>query len=364
MIGTPLRGGHEISWIKNAMNVSRKIIFFAAILCALLSPYRVAVAQEPTPTSAPLVGPDPVDIINAVNSTRLAYGLRPLAVHPVLMQVAQHEANGIASGMPGHWRPEGMTLGQWLLVSGYPLSGDLSLDGYRSENWVAADSLEQAMAFWLSDASHTDTILSAERSDLGVGVAVSDQIYMVLETALQTNSGKMQSDAAAFLTSIPMTQAAYSVNATQVAANGGDASQYVLPVAINTALPNGDVYHEVEYGQTLWSIAVRYNTTIKQIQQLNNLSSTTVVVGQKLLVLNGVTAPAPSIGITSTPVYSEAAITMLPTVAVPPTYPIEDVDQVAKKNDSEGMIYGIAAIAISALFMGGVFTAVTRKKPI
>ena len=80
MIGTPLRGDPEVGWIKNAMNVSRRTILFAAILCALLSPYRVAVAQEPTPTSAPLVGPDPVDIINAVNATRLAYGLRPLAV--------------------------------------------------------------------------------------------------------------------------------------------------------------------------------------------------------------------------------------------------------------------------------------------
>ena len=88
-----------------------------------------------------------------------------------------------------------------------------------------------------------------------------------------------------------------------------------------------------------------------------------MVVGQKLLVLNGATPSALLVGITPTPVYSDAAITMLPTVAIQ-THSIEDVEQAAKSDESEGMIYGIAAIAISALFMGGVFTAVTRKKPI
>ncbi len=345
------------------MHASRKIIFLVVLLCALLSPYRIAGAQEPTPTSEPMVGPAPADIINAVNSTRLAYGLPPLAVHPALMQIAQEEANGIASGMPGHWRPNGITLGQWLIFSGYPLSGDLSLDGYRSENWVAAGSLEQAMGFWLSDASHTDTILSPFRSDLGVGVAVGDQIYMVLETALQTRSGQMQSDAAVFLTSIPMTQAAYYTNAT-LSAENGDVSQYVLPVSMSTALPNGDVYHEVQYGQTLWSIAIRYNTTIKQIQQLNNLQSTTVNVGQKLLVLKGTTPHAPSGAvILSTPVYEDAAVTMLPTIN-PPTHAVENFDPSAEKNESEGMVYGLAGIAIAALILGGVFASAARRKPV
>ena len=54
------------------------------------------------------------------------------------MQVAGWEANAIAGGAPGHTRPNGLTLGQWLLSLGYPHSGDLSMDGYRSENWVAA----------------------------------------------------------------------------------------------------------------------------------------------------------------------------------------------------------------------------------
>ena len=110
------------------------------------------------------------------------------------MQVAQWEANAIAGGAAGHTRPGGLTLGQWLLSLGYPLSGDLSLDGYRSENWIAADNAQQAVEMWLMDAPHTNTMLSPDRSDIGAAVAVGDQIYIVVETALQTRSRPMQTD--------------------------------------------------------------------------------------------------------------------------------------------------------------------------
>ena len=51
---------------------------------------------------------------------------------------------------------------------------------------------EDAISMWLGDDEHTDTMLSEYRSDIGVAVVVSDQIYIVLETALRTNLGKMQ----------------------------------------------------------------------------------------------------------------------------------------------------------------------------
>jgi len=41
--------------------------------------------------------------------------------------------NGIANGLPGRWRPYGLTLGQWLISLGYPLAGDLTQDSYRSD---------------------------------------------------------------------------------------------------------------------------------------------------------------------------------------------------------------------------------------
>ncbi len=257
----------------------KKLLLLTLILAALIS-YHPARAQEPTPGNPPT----PAEVINAVNNLRIAHGLPALMVHPALMQIAQMQADGIASGSSGHWRPDGLTLGQWLLTMGYPLSGDLSMDGYRSENWITAMTADQAIQGWLSDDEHENTMLSVNRSDIGAGIAVSDQIYVVIETALQTASGQMQYDASAILTGIPQTQIAYSGMATQAAENGL-LPQYSMPVAVNTAQPNGDVYHKVEYGQSLWSIAITYHTTIRQIQLLNNLYTTTINVGQKLLVL-------------------------------------------------------------------------------
>jgi len=42
-----------------------------------------------------------------------------------------------------------MTLGQELLLKGFPLWGDLSMDGYRSENWGVAMTADDAISMWL-----------------------------------------------------------------------------------------------------------------------------------------------------------------------------------------------------------------------
>jgi len=42
--------------------------------------------------------------------------------------------------------------------------------------------------------------------------------------------------------------------------------------------------HTVENGETLYSIAIKYNTSVQKIKKLNNLSSSKIIVGQKLKV--------------------------------------------------------------------------------
>jgi uncharacterized protein YkwD len=249
--------------------------------------------QEETETATPVPSaPDPMAIIDAVNNLRLLHGLNPLNVDNVLMEVAASQANALAAseGAIGHERPCGMTLGQELLVKGFPLWGDLSMDGYRSENWGTAMTAEEAISMWLGDDLHANTMLSPYRSDIGAAVAVSNQIYIVLETALSTPSRKHQGTAHDILTGIPMTQSACMGWSTQ-SAGYIDLSQYSIPVALSTARPDGDVVHEVKYGQSLWSIAIEYGTTIEQIKRLNNLTDDTVVSGWKLLIKKSATQP-------------------------------------------------------------------------
>ena len=275
--------------------------------------------QEESPTPEPVVL-NPADVINAVNNLRLSNGLNALAVHPVLMDVAAEQANALAAteGAIGHERPCGVALGQYLLMKGFPLWGDLSLDGYRSENWVAAGTIEEVMTFWSGDAEHLNTMMSPNRSSIGAAVAVSEQYYVVLETALQTSSGQHQSTAYDILTGIPATQAA-CMGAVSLNSDGS-ISQYSVPVGISTARLDGDVVHEVQYGQTLWSLAIEYGTTIEQIKRYNNLTTDAIAPGWKLLIQKSATQPAAapptSITLLSTPT-SHSFPT--PTIGITPT---------------------------------------------
>lgn len=76
-----------------------------------------------------------------------------------------------------------------------------------------------------------------------------DQIYVVIETALQTRSGQQQSGARDFLTHLPsIINGTTSINGIPVPLSKG---QCIIPVIKNTARPDGDVLHEVQYGQSL-----------------------------------------------------------------------------------------------------------------
>ena len=274
-----------------------------------------------------------------------------LSVHPVLMEVAAEQANALAmsEGAVGHERPCGMTLGQLLLVMGFPLWGDLSLDGYRSENWAVASTTEQVVSAWLSDNEHTNTMLSPDRSDIGAAVAVSDQIYIVLETALRTSSGQYQSTAYDILTGIPITQTLCAGFAS------GEISSFSVPITISTARPDGDVVHEVQYGQNLWSLADMYRVPIEQIKNLNGLTDDTIIPGWKLLIQKGATQSAPMTGaplvqIKSTETKFPTAIpyyTKTPTGTA--TVPTVSLGQQLRQNDT---VVAALLIAFSVLLAG------------
>ena len=340
-------------------------ILILAVLCswngqsALAGPARDDASLTPD-QPAEVTLPDPSDIIAEVNVLRGSYGVQAISAHPVLMQIAQEEANGIAAGQDAPWRPYGLTLGQWLIKDGYPLSGDLSLDGYRSENWALVTSAQGAidqLHDWIAtnDEAHMNTMLSQYRSDIGVGVAGSrnasgiDQIYFVIETALRTGTGQQQSEARDFLTSLPtIIGGAQSINGTPVALS---AAGYIVPVKLSTARPDGDVIHPVRSGQSLWSIAIHYGTTIEQIRRFNNLGTdNTIYDGQKLLVKKGATQPAITPTETATPSASPAA----PTAVLPTATPGSTGTPAAAPSSTSGNGSAILGVVLLLLLAGAV----------
>jgi uncharacterized protein YkwD len=317
---------------------------------------------ETTDTPAP-AAPSPADIINAVNNLRLAHGLNPLSVHPVLMEVAAEQASALAAsqGAVGHERPCGMKLGQQLLSMGYPLWGDLSLDGYRSENWVMALTTEDAITFWLGDDEHTNTMLSAERSDIGAAVTRlngGDQIYVVLETALSTPSNQMQHTAYDILTGIPAAQT--------ICAGSFDGSipQYSIPVAVSTARLDGDVVHEVKYGQTLWSLSDQYHVSVDEIKRLNGLVDDTIVPGWKLLIQKAATQPAPPTAafFLNTTAKSQTPYPTYTYPLTPTSTPTPDDTRVLAESFGQNKYVVVALIISFSVLAAGVVGFGKRKK--
>jgi uncharacterized protein YkwD/LysM repeat protein len=332
--------------------------FAITILLTLLSsvPVEISHAQDPvTETPQAIQPPTPAEIIEAVNALRLSYGLPALAIHPILMALAQRQADGIAAGLTGHWRPYGLTLGQMLIMEGYPLAGDLTQDGYRSENWIVSMTAQGAIDAWLFDDEHSNTMLSAYRSDIGAGVSMmrdewgQDQIYVVIETALQTRSGQQQGGARDFLTRLPsLINGTTAINGTAVPLSE---DQYIIPVIKSTARPDGDVLHKVQYGQSLWSIAITYGTSIKQIQTWNNLGTSDIVYEKQiLLVQKGATQPAPVPTQTAIAVFANYAPSTLSPVATLTETTARAATQPARKSASVvliiiiGLAFGLAGI--------------------
>jgi len=68
-------------------------------------------------------------------------------------------------------------------------------------------------------------------------------------------------------------------------------SQVIVPVKIATPDKDGKIFHVVQQGQSLWSIAIAYKITIKDLQYWNNLSSSDVLkVNERLFIPSSNTA--------------------------------------------------------------------------
>ncbi|MFN8382927.1 MAG: CAP domain-containing protein [Anaerolineales bacterium] len=292
-------------------------------------------------------------LIDAVNNLRISYGLPALASHPILMQSAQSQADYMAAiGYVTHSRPGGTTYTQQLLSLGFPLAGDLSLGGFRSENILNSSSpiiWDGVPSAW-QDSDHMNTMLSQNFTNIGAGVSQSANGYFyAVDTAAATGNGQMQESASSALGSSGSSGQAAGV------------SQYMVAVMKSTALPSGDVIHTVQYGQTLWSIAIEYGTTIKNIQALNNLGEDLVVYqGQALLVQKAATQPAPDLPtatllppVTQTAIPTSTVVVVSPTVQIStPTVEVQAAETSTSKSSSSQIL--VAVLIVAAVVGAGV----------
>jgi LysM repeat protein len=266
------------------------------------------------------------------------------------MGTAQGQADFMAStGTVTHSGPGGISLTQRLLNAGYPLLG-----GFRAENILSISSDASGYAvvhssYW-ADADHQNTMLSANLTEIGAGVAVRGGTgYYVIDCAASTSNGGSSSGG--------------NSPGSGTSATKGP-SQILSAVVVSTPREDGAVYHDVQYGQSLWSIAIAYGTKIDEIKRLNNLTTNEIYLGQKLLIKNAGTAtptvPAATQTETPQPTNTSPPIIVPATGTVPVTLTSTVEPQASAKT---GGIWTWIIIVI-ALLAAGIGTWLGTKKPV
>jgi len=235
---------------------------------------QIARAEQP---SAPAGQVSAYELILAMNTLRVSYGLPPLIEDPIINAVAQSTAETMAvNNMSWHI---GNVRGR-LAAAGY--GGGATV--WATENFAVSwggMGIDEIMAVW-ADPDHMRPAVDPAYCHVGAGVATyNGKTYYVLQ--------------AAYVGGQACGSGPPSVPAGTSQPGGGTGSGYVpqiiVPVQIATPDAEGRVYHVVQQGQSLWAIAVAYQVTIQDIETWNNISrNVPLQTGQKLFIPNKNTA--------------------------------------------------------------------------
>ncbi len=322
------------------MNKRLRIGSLALLILLMLIPVTNASAG---PNNKPLGESNGFDLVNAVNALRGAYGLPAYGINSILMFTAQNQADFMAAtGNVTHSGPGGSTLTERLLAAGYPLGGDLSLGGFRAENITSGGNnmtAQDAVASWMGDALHQNTMLSPNLTEIGAGMAVANgHVYYVIDCAWPSTGG------------VPPASTTVVVSGAPVPANEAPIST----VVVSTSNPSGDVIHEVKSGQTLWQLAISYGVKIDDIKRLNNLFGNDIYPGDKLLIKKEAT---PTTAPSTETITSTATLTVTPFETTVPTLAITTTPtMVAVNQNNSTILASVVAIVALAILGAGYFT--------
>jgi LysM repeat protein len=259
-----------IAWNYNGYMHSQRFTGWFLLMALLLGTfYRPQVVQAGQVHLAPSNQVSAYNLIIAMNTLRVSYGLPPLIEDPIVNAVAQSTAATMAANnMSWHI---GNVRGR-LAAAGY--GGGATV--WATENFAvgrAGTGIDEIMAVW-ADPDHMRPAVEPSYCHVGAGVAqTSDgRFYFVLQ--------------AAYISGQACGSSSPNTGGTPQSGTGPNPiPQIIIPVKIATPDADGRVYHVVQAGQSFWSIAIAYQITIQDIETWNNISrNTPLQTGQRLFI--------------------------------------------------------------------------------
>jgi LysM repeat protein len=230
------------------------LILLLVLGAVAFHPLQTVGAEEIKP--APSSQVSAYELILAMNTLRVSYGLPALIEDPIVNAVAQNTAATMAANnMSWHI---GDVRGR-LAAAGY--GGGATV--WATENFAVSSNgmgIDEVMAVW-ADPDHMRPAVNPAYCHVGAGSAQSadGRIYYILQAAYVGGQECGSS----------------SPSAPGAAPQPGvvpGVSQLIIPVKIATPDAEGKVFHDVQAGQSYWSIAIAYQITIRDLEVWNNTS--------------------------------------------------------------------------------------------
>ena len=285
-------------------------------------------------------GISPAELITAVNQFRANYDLTPYQVDSTLMAIAQAHSEYQASiNKRTHTRADG--------------TGPES-DGISSENIGGGYTVGvQTLINQWADYWHTFTLIGYTSGLVGAGVAAGSDGYLYY-TLVVRNTGKTSG----------LPQAQTTPGMPQATILFGTAT----PFYTATPQQDGSILHLVSAGQTLWDIAISYDTTTVDLAAINYLDAENPVIypGQQILIRPAYTVtptgtitatplpPTRTLRPSRTPLPSRAAHTLTPSSSLTPASLLPGNTLVTRGNlRSLGIIAAVFAVLGAATLIFG-----------
>ena len=258
-----------------------RLFLLISLLILLIVPIRINHAAQQSGS----------ELIRLINSVRGSNGFSSLEEDSTLSAAAQAQADHLAATygadrsaiVDWHNGPKGSDEYARALSAGYALSPGWSVAEVVFGGG-GSSTANDALRWWLNSPMDKNAIYNADNVHIGAATSNGDgYVYHVVVFGFEFSSGGGKR--AGVASTIPTTAV----------------TPQVAPVSV--AMPNedGSVFHIVESGQALWSIAIAYDISIDQILALNNMKENAIIyVGQSLQVRAAYT-PTPRPAETNTP---------------------------------------------------------------